>query len=138
MVNLNLQSIINHCTKEFPENELVIRMKDGYQPNKIMETLPTSEFTAYSENKGEKLAFCLNIQKGGDDLIDLNTSTYVAIHELAHIATKSIGHTPEFWDNFKFLLTQAKNVGVYNPVDYKNSPQQYCGMTISDNPYYDA
>lgn len=30
-----------------------------------METLPTSEYTAYSQNKGEKLAFCLNKEKKG-------------------------------------------------------------------------
>jgi len=27
---------------------------------------------------------------------------------------------------------------VYHPVDYKNKPQPYCGMTITDNPYYDV
>ena len=54
------------------------------------------------------------------------------------IATKSIGHKSEFWENFKFLLAEAKSAGVHNPVDYKEKPQEYCGMKISDNPYYDA
>jgi predicted metal-dependent hydrolase len=102
-----------------------------------METLPTSELTAYSENKGEKIAFCLNKNKVDDDLIDLNTLTFVAIHELSHIMTKSVGHKQEFWENFKFLLTNAKEAGIYNPVDYKKKPKEYCGMTINDNPYYD-
>jgi predicted metal-dependent hydrolase len=104
-----------------------------------METLPTSEHTAYSENKGEKLAFCLNKKKtDNNDLIDENTLTFVAIHELSHIATKSIGHKTEFWNNFKFLLTEAQAAGLYSPKDYKSAPQEYCGMKISDNPYYDA
>ena len=47
---------------------------------KISETLPTSEFTAYSENKGEKLAFCITTTKKGSKLIDENTLTFVAIH----------------------------------------------------------
>ena len=34
-----------------------------------METLPTSSYTAYSENKGEKIAFCLNKTKEGNKLI---------------------------------------------------------------------
>ena len=103
-----------------------------------METLPTSEYTAYSENKGEKLAFCLDTKKnGGGKLIDLNTLMYVAIHELAHIATESVGHTPEFWSNFKFLLNAAKDINVYEPIDYKNNPKEYCGMSITDNPYFD-
>lgn len=137
-VNKNMSSIVEYCTEKFPENENIIRLKKGYNPRKIMETLPTSEYTAYSENKGKKLAFCLDTKKNGaGKLIDLNTLTYVAIHELAHIATLSVGHTPEFWQNFKFLLTQAKNINVYEPIDYKNNPQEYCGMTITDNPFFD-
>ena len=137
-VNKSLQSIVTYCVENFPDDENVKRMEKGYNPKKIVEILPTSEFTAYSENKGEKLAFCLNTQKGGSKMIDMNTLTYVAIHELAHIASQSIGHTPEFWQNFKFLLTQAKKINVYNPTDYKNNNQEYCGMTIRDNPYYDV
>ena len=60
------------------------------------------------------------------------------MHELAHIATKSVGHTPEFWKNFKFLLIQAKKIDVYEPIDYKNNPQTYCDMKITDNPYFDV
>ena len=62
---------------------------------------------------------------------------YVAIHEIAHIATKSVGHTDEFWKNFKFLLQEAKEIGIYEPEDYKKNPKNYCGMKITDNPYYD-
>ena len=109
-VNKNLKSIIVYCEEKYPNDEITIRMKNGYNPRSIVETLPTSEYTAYSENKGEKLAFCLNTKKGDQGkLIDMNTLTYVAIHELAHIATESIGHTPEFWKNFKFLLNIKKN-----------------------------
>ena len=71
-------------------------------------------------------------------LIDLNTLTYVAIHELAHIATESVGHTPEFWKNFKFLLNIAKEINIYEPINYKKNPKQYCGMDITDNPYFDT
>ena len=62
---------------------------------------------------------------------------FVATHEIAHIMTKSIGHKPEFWNNFKFLLETAKEIGVYSPEDYKKTPRSYCGMKITDNPYYD-
>ena len=78
-----------------PEDERVQRLVQKFNPTKISETLPTSEFTAYSENKGEKLAFCLNKEKEGTQLIDLNTLTFVAIHELAHIMTESEGHKQE-------------------------------------------
>ena len=35
---------------------------------------------------------------------------YVALHEVSHIATKSIGHNDEFWNNFKFMITEAKKL----------------------------
>ena len=28
------------------------------------------------------------------------------MHELAHIITKSIGHTDEYWNNYKLILKQ--------------------------------
>jgi len=136
-VNQKLSKLVEHCKKEFPERENVARLVEGFNPKKISETLPTSEFTAYSENKGEKLAFCLNTEKNGNNLIDPNTLTFVAIHELAHIATKSVGHKDEFWSNFKFLLGEASKINIYNQTDYKKKPVRYCGMTITDNPYYD-
>ena len=137
-VNNNMKKLVDHCYKKYPNKLNVQRLKDGYNPKKIYETLPTSKYTAYSENKGEKLAFCLDTEKNNNGtLIDLNTLTFVAIHELAHIASESIGHTKEFWDNFKFLLVEAKSINIYNPVDYSKTPQKYCGMEINDNPYYD-
>ena len=131
------KQLVAYCGKKYPKNEDVQRLVQKFNPTKISETLPTSEFTAYSENKGEKIAFCLNKKKDGNDLIDLNTLTFVAIHELAHIMTLSEGHKQIFWQNFKFLLENAKDAGLYTPVDYKKKPQSYCGMDITDNPFFD-
>jgi hypothetical protein len=133
------KKLVKYTYEKYPNKDNVMRLNEGFNPQKIMETLPTSEHTAYSENKGEKLAFCLNKKKtDNNDLIDENTLLFVAVHELSHIATKSIGHKTEFWENFKFLLTEAQEAGLYSPKDYKSAPQEYCGMKISDNPYYDA
>ena len=133
------KELVAFVGKKYPEQENVKRLVAGFNPKKIMETLPTSSYTAYSENKGEKLAFCLNKKKeDNNQLIDESTLLFVAIHELSHIMTKSIGHKTEFWANFKFLLENAKEAGIHTPVDYKKSPQEYCGMKIHDNPYYDA
>jgi len=131
------RKLVAYCGKKYPDNEDVLRLVQKFNPTKISETLPTSEFTAYSENKGEKIAFCLNKKKEEDDLIDVNTLTFVALHELAHIMTLSEGHKQIFWQNFKFLLENAKDAGLYKPVDYKKNPQPYCGMNITDNPYFD-
>ena len=136
-VTKNCKDLVAYCAKKFPNDEKIQRLVQKFNPTKISETLPTSEYTAYSENKGEKLAFCLDKRKNGTKLIDENTLTFVAIHELAHIMTISEGHLQEFWANFKFLLEQAKAAKIYEPIDYKNNPEPYCGMDITDNPYYD-
>jgi hypothetical protein len=92
------KQLVEYVAKKYPEKDNVQRLVDGFNPKKIMETLPTSELTAYSENKGEKIAFCLNTEKNGNIAIDEHTLTFVAIHELSHIATKTIGHKDEFWN----------------------------------------
>jgi hypothetical protein len=133
------KQLVEYVYAKFPEDDRVQRLKKGFNPKQIMETLPTSEHTAYSENKGEKIAFCLNVKKNDNtNLIDPETLLFVAIHELSHVATKTIGHKQDFWENFKFLLEQAKEAGIHEPVDYKEKPQEYCGMKIHDNPYYDV
>jgi len=136
-VTQKCKDLVNYVYKKYPDDEDVQRLKKNFNPTKISETLPTSEHTAYSENKGEKIAFCLNTTKEGNKLIDLNTLTFVAIHELSHVMTKTEGHKQVFWQNFKFLLENAKEANIYQPVDYKKKPKEYCGMKITDNPYYD-
>ena len=136
-VTQKMKNMVLYMKEKHPDDPRSKRLVEGFNPKKISETLPTSELTAYSENKGEKIAFCLNTTKEGNRLIDINTLTFVALHELSHIMTESIGHKQEFWQNFKFLLQNAKEAGVYDPVDYKKKPKEYCGMKINDNPYFD-
>jgi len=138
-VTKNMTKMVEYMHKNYPNDERTQRLVDGFNPNAISETLPTSKLTAYSENKGEKIAFCLNKnkKKGEDELIDINTLTFVALHELSHIMTKSVGHKQEFWENFKYLLEKAKNAQIYTPIDYNKNPSEYCGMTLNDNPYFD-
>ena len=138
-VTVTCEKLVLYMKETHPDKECVKRLYNKFNPRKIRETLPTSTYTAYSENKGEKVAFCLNKKKNdNNNLIDKHTLCFVAIHELAHIMTKSVGHKSEFWQNFKFLLENAKKAGLHKPVDYKENPTEYCGMTIHDNPYYDA
>jgi len=133
------KSLVDYMKQKHPTDERTKRLVSGFNPKKVMETLPTSSYTAYSENKGEKIAFCLspNKQNGENTLIDEHTLTFVAIHELSHVATKSIGHKSEFWENFKFLLENAKDAGIHEPKNYNKEPKRYCSMNIQDNPYFD-
>lgn len=138
-VTADMHKLINYLSSKYPEQENVVALKKNFNPKRIKEILPTSEYTAYSENKGEKIAFCLSkkSKEDVDNLIDKNTLMFVALHELSHLATKTIGHDSEFWGNFKFVLQEAEELGIYTPVDYKKNEAEYCGMNINDNPYYD-
>ena len=130
--------LVKHMEKKYPNDERVKRLVKNFNPRKISETLPTSEFTAYSENKGEKLAFSLNKHNENNrKLIDINTLTFVSVHELSHVMTITIGHTPELWDNMKFLLEDAVEIDIYKPVDYSKEQGHYCGDDITNNPLYD-
>jgi hypothetical protein len=132
-----MNELVKYLKTNHPDDDRVKRLVSKFNPDKIVETLPTSEYTAYSENKGKKIAFCLNKKKENNkNLIDENTLMFVAIHEMSHVATVSIGHNTEFWDNFKFLLKEADKAKLYKPINYKKENEEYCGMTITDNPYF--
>tara|TARA_B110000977_G_scaffold201209_1_gene294763 strand:+ start:8246 stop:8830 length:585 start_codon:yes stop_codon:yes gene_type:complete len=118
-------------------SERTTRLISKFNPDNIKEVKGGSKYTSYSINKGEQIVFCLRSRDGTDKLIDINTVMFVALHELSHIMTKSIGHTPEFWKNFKYLLKIAVSLDLYKEVDYSINPQKYCGMTVTDTPLTD-
>lgn len=132
------KELVVFVSEKYPDKENVKRLVQNFNPQKVMETLPTSSHVAFSENKGEKIAFCLNVKKNEnkENLIDEHTLMFVAIHELSHTMTKSIGHRSEFWSNFKFMLENAKEAGLHEPIDYSKTNQEYCSMMITDNPYF--
>ncbi len=66
--------------------------------------------------------------------MDLNTMTFVALHELSHLMTRTIGHDQEFWDNFRVILRIAIRNGIYQCVDYNMNMTVYCGQPINDTP----
>ena len=116
------------------KKEGVQDLLDNYNPRALSETLPGSKYTSYSVNKGEKISICIRSVED-EAFIDDNTILFVVIHELAHVMTEEVGHTQLFWSNMKYLLEEGKNVGIYNPIDYRKTPKEYCGMEINTTPY---
>ena len=123
---------LNESLKE-EEREGVGDLKSKYNPDALSETGEDAEYTSYSVNKGEKISIC--IRSKDNSFADMNTTMFVVIHELAHIMTHEIGHTKLFWDNMKFLLEKGEKIGVYRPVNYKETSVMYCGMEINTTPY---
>ena len=110
------------------------RLKKNFNPEAFSETTPDAKYTSYSVNKGEKIVFCLRDKKEGEKLVKENIITFVSIHELGHLMTKSIGHEPEFWANFKLLLKISIDNGLYKNIDFNSTPKPYCGIQITDTP----
>jgi len=133
-VRNNLHNLCVKLHKKYPEDERISRMNMKFNPDAIVETDPNSKHTSYSINKGEKMVLCLRSRDGKDRMVKENVIMFVALHELAHIMTVSVGHTKEFWDNFEFLLREATVMGYYQEIDFNNAPHEYCGVKITDTP----
>jgi hypothetical protein len=114
----------------------VARFLSRYSSDVFVENDMASSDTSYSENKGQKIVVCLRDKTKAPQypLIDENTIMFVMLHEMAHLMTETIGHTSEFWNNFKRILQDGIQIGIYRPVNYAQSPTPYCGMTITDSP----
>jgi hypothetical protein len=94
--------------------------------------------TSYTVNKGEEMGLCLrNKNKVSDIIKNMDTIKFVFAHELSHIFTITTHHTPEFWNNFKWLLGLIYKNKLLPVVDYKRKPEVYCGLEIKHNPYLD-
>lgn len=133
-IRSRLLKLTDHLNKTQKKDERVRRLIEKFNPDNMMETEPGSKFTSYSVNKGEKIHMCLRSRDGRNQIEEFNTLMFVALHEISHIMTKSVGHTKEFWANFKYLLEQAVSIGIYTPIDYSKEPQEYCGIQVTDTP----
>jgi predicted metal-dependent hydrolase len=134
-IRQKLERVIDYLTKKYPDDDRGFRLKKKFNPNNIEESEAGSKYTSYSVNKGEKIVFCLRSKDKFASLEDENIIMFVALHEIAHLMTKSVGHTDEFWDNFKFLLKESIKIGIYKRHDFRLKPKKYCGTTITDTPY---
>jgi hypothetical protein len=138
-LRLNLGTLMDSLTQTYPHKPQVQRLVQNFRadPDRFFESTPDAEHTSYSVNKGESVYFCLRQRDGTEKLVDNNVMMFVALHEMAHMITKSIGHEPEFWNNFGWLLREAEQRNLYKPTDFKSHPVMYCGVQITDSPKYD-
>jgi len=134
-IKINIEKLVTY----FKDNKSLFKKDTEYIKNlidrtkeiNIMETPSDEKHTSYTINKGEKIVLCLR-SKFLNNIHDMNTIMYVVIHELAHVACPEYGHTPLFKKIFIFLLKQSEKINIYKSIDYRNNPQDYCGMTINE------
>jgi hypothetical protein len=131
----NMNNFVTELQKKLPNDERVVRLVKGFRRAEIEEA-PNDDGSSYTINKGDLVALCLRHKHNDHPFHDNNTLLFVIIHEMSHIASISEGHNSEFITNFKWLLNEAKLLGYYEPVDYRKSPMTYCGVKVTNNPYF--
>jgi len=134
-----LITLMLYLQEKYPQKAMVAQILQNFdaEPDRFSESSPDASYTSYSVNKGEKVYMCLRQRNEREELVDENIITFVAIHEMAHIGTTEIGHTPTFWNNFGWLLARAEEAKVYHYTDFSAHPVEYCGIRITDQPTYD-
>ena len=132
----NKNSSLNNKYKKILTRNLLVR----YNPYSLEEHTPKGlKNLSYVYGKGKRVGFCLREKKtGGNNLHKISTIMFVNLHELTHIAStkNDPGHKIIFWKNFKIILKEAEEIGIYKPIDYKKTPANYCGMNVFYNPYF--
>ena len=128
-INKKILELINALDKD---DKKYLPLIEGYIPENLRETYFNDDYKAYSVNKGNQLAICIRYKD--NSFIDINTIFFVTVHELSHIMTEEYGHTKTFWNNMKDLLKISIKNNLYNPIDYSESPVNYCEMDINSTP----
>lgn len=114
-------------------NEYIERLHSKIKYIEISESSPDSIYTSYSVNKGEQIVFCVREKNIMGDLHDINLVMYVALHEIAHVASPEYGHTELFKKIFAKFTEIGIKIGIYTKIDFAYSPVNYCGLTITDS-----
>lgn len=124
----------------------VLNILARYNPDNLTENSPNDPKgdTSYTLDKGAVIALCLRERdptESGDpgvqDIHDVETLTFVALHELAHIAIEEVDHPPRFWSAFRFILEEAEKNNIYFSPRFGDKPRLYCGMQVDYNPRFD-
>jgi len=140
-VRIKMNNFMDALKASYPDKGQVTRLFQNFKadPSRFTESTPDADHTSYSVNKGEEVHLCLRQRQGqNESLVDENVLMFVSIHEMAHMITKSIGHGPDFWNNFGWLLKEAEARNIYKYQDFSSQPVPYCGVSITDQPKYDA
>jgi|SRR3972149_1079599 len=122
--------------------DIIDKILHNYNPEVIIENDPrNSNETSFTIAKGKELHLCLRKKNNPNELHSVDDLMFVVLHEISHMGNPNWdldGHKTYFWTIFKFVLHEAKESGVYNPLDYENQPTTYCGLLVNYSPYYDT
>ena len=129
---LSILTEVDKKIKLFIANFPDKKVTEKYHSIEFYENSPHSGSTSYVTD--DMIALCIRDEYG--EFHDMNTVTFVALHELSHIATDDDeeDHGNTYWTNFANILRKAESLGIIELIDYKNNPVRYCGVEITSNP----
>ncbi len=151
-IDNNLLTLINKMTKKYHINDsnispikykiiknIIYLLQKNYKSHSLKENFPSvaGKDVSFNVNKGDHISLCLRNFKQPNNFHEFNDIMFVAIHELAHSTASSFQHTDEFWYNFRILLENAIEFGLYEFRDYHKNPVNYCSMQITYTPLLD-
>lgn len=137
-INKKMKYLVEYMYEHKDDYPLPINIEMMYQrflkrPTVLSEGHLNDDYTSYTVNKGEEIVFCLRPRDNDKLVYDLNTITFVALHELSHVASLTTGHNDEFKKNFTMILREAMRLNLYRYQDYSKYPVDYCGMVLNSS-----
>jgi hypothetical protein len=125
-----LHAFVDAAARAVPDDPRIRRIRARWSGG-LAELADGGTSLAYSLNK-DSIYVCIRAPDGS--LPDANAAMFVLLHELAHVACVSYGHTPEFWETMKYLLELANSLGFYTYVDHGATPTTLCGHVLGPSP----
>ncbi len=133
LINEKINKLVEYMNlHNLPDPDTAKRLYHRWMSCELKETNSSEKSAAYTLNKSTEIRLCIRDQNGNFE--NMNTSIFVILHELAHVASISYGHEDEFKTNFSYITHLASSLGLYKPEDFKNNPKTYCNVNINTTP----
>lgn len=132
-INRRIKFLVDNLDENASPQEVKHNIRLLKKRNVVLAENIYMEDTSFTVNK-EEMMLCLVPRSGAEELYDINKLMFVALHELAHVGSKSYGHGKEFVMLFIYLLKEGIDLDVYDYVNYHKEPEEYCGISLNTTP----
>lgn len=133
IINRRIKFLVDNLDENVSPEEVKHNIRLLKKRNLVLAENIYMEDTSFTVNK-EEMMLCLSSRNVDEELYDINKLMFVALHELAHVGSKSYGHGKEFVMLFIYLLKKGIDLDVYDYVNYHKEPEEYCGITLNTTP----
>lgn len=124
--------LVTYTRQRFPEDTRVHRLtRWNGRIDELEHAHLEKGIFGYNRNKGESISVCLHNKQ--NQMNPMNEMFYVVMHEMSHIMTDQYEHDTVFEDAFRLLLGVAIDHGLYEYVDYGESPVAFCDGYMKKN-----